>query len=350
MFDGKAFGLELVAEVRAYLARAVEPLTMRLAALEQAVSATGNVKALIAAEVAALPRPENGKDADLGEVARWVTQEVERALAAFPVPSNGIDGVNGKDGRDGVDGAPGRDGSDGKDGVSGIDGKDGTAGRDGIDGKDGAHGLDGKDGSAGLDGKDGTAGRDGVDGKDGAHGLDGKDGSAGLDGKDGAPGQDGVDGKEGMIGEKGDRGRDGVGLAGALIGRDGQLLVTLSNGDILDLGPVSGKDGLGFEDMTEELADDGRTIIRRYQRGDQVKEFRHTFAIVLDRGIWKDGTYQVGDGVTWGGSFWIAQKQTTLKPQTPEAHDDWRLAVKKGRDGKDGVVRTVVDKPIIKVP
>jgi hypothetical protein len=320
MFDGKAFGLELVAEVRAYLARAVEPLTMRLAALEQAVSATGNVKALIAAEVAALPRPENGKDADLGEVARWVTQEVERALAAFPVPSNGIDGVNGKDGRDGVDGAPGRDGSDGKDGVSGIDGKDGTAGRDGIDGKDGAHGLDGKDGSAGLDGKDG------------------------------APGQDGVDGKEGMIGEKGDRGRDGVGLAGALIGRDGQLLVTLSNGDILDLGPVSGKDGLGFEDMTEELADDGRTIIRRYQRGDQVKEFRHTFAVVLDRGIWKDGTYQVGDGVTWGGSFWIAQKQTTLKPQTPEAHDDWRLAVKKGRDGKDGVVRTVVDKPIIKVP
>jgi hypothetical protein len=320
MFDGKAFGLELVAEVRAYLARAVEPLTMRLAALEQAVSATGNVKALIAAEVAALPRPENGKDADLGEVARWVTQEVERALAAFPVPSNGIDGVNGKDGRDGVDGAPGRDGSDGKDGISGIDGKDGTAGRDGIDGKDGAHGLDGKDGSAGLDGKDG------------------------------APGQDGVDGKEGMIGEKGDRGRDGVGLAGALIGRDGQLLVTLSNGDILDLGPVSGKDGLGFEDMTEELADDGRTIIRRYQRGDQVKEFRHTFAIVLDRGIWKDGTYQVGDGVTWGGSFWIAQKQTTLKPQTPEAHDDWRLAVKKGRDGKDGVVRTVVDKPIIKVP
>jgi hypothetical protein len=233
MFDGKAFGLELVAEVRAYLARAVEPLTMRLAALEQAVSATGNVKALIAAEVAALPRPENGKDADLGEVARWVTQEVERALAAFPVPSNGIDGVNGKDGRDGVDGAPGRDGSDGKDGISGIDGKDGTAGRDGIDGKDGAHGLDGKDGSAGLDGKDG------------------------------APGQDGIDGKEGAIGEKGDRGRDGVGLAGALIGRDGQLLVTLSNGDILDLGPVSGKDGLGFEDMTEELADDGRTIIRR---------------------------------------------------------------------------------------
>lgn len=320
MFDGKAFGLELVAEVRAYFARAVEPLTMRLAALEQTVRAVGNVKELIAAEVAALPRPENGKDADLGEVARWVTQEVERALAGFPAPRDGSDGKDGAPGRDGVDGAPGCDGSDGKDGVSGGDGKDGAPGRDGIDGKDGAHGLDGKDGGAGIDGKDG------------------------------APGRDGIDGKEGAIGEKGDRGRDGAGLAGALIGRDGQLLVTLSNGDILDLGPVSGKDGLGFEDMTEELADDGRTIIRRYARDDQVKEFRHTFAVVLDRGIWKDGAYQIGDGVTWGGHYFIAQKQTTAKPMTPEAQSDWRLAVKKGRDGKDGVVRTVVDKPIVKVP
>jgi hypothetical protein len=322
MFDGKAFGLELVAEVRSYFERAFEPLVRRLAALEQNVSAIGNVKELIAAEVAALPRPENGKDADLGEVARWVTQEVERALAGRPVPRDGIDGINGKDGCDGVDGAPGRDGIDGKDGVSGGDGKDGAPGRDGIDGKDGAHGLDGKDGGAGIDGKDG------------------------------APGRDGIDGKEGAIGEKGDRGRDGVGLAGALIGRDGQLLITLSNGDVLDLGMVSGKDGLdalGFEDMTEELADDGRTIIRRYQRGDQVKEFRHTFAIVLDRGIWREGTYQRGDGVTWGGRYFIAQRETTEKPQSPGANGDWRLAVNKGRDGKDGIVRTVVDKPIVKV-
>ncbi len=40
-----------------------------------------------------------------------------------------------------------------------------------------------------------------------------------------------------------------------------------------------------------------------------------------------------GDGATWDGSFWIAQKQTQDKPGTSDA---WRLAVKKGRDGKDG--------------
>lgn len=43
--------------------------------------------------------------------------------------------------------------------------------------------------------------------------------------------------------------------------------------------------------------------------------------------------YLEGDGVTWGGSFWIAQKDTATKPDGGE----WRLAVKKGRDGKDGL-------------
>lgn len=130
--------------------------------------------------------------------------------------------------------------------------------------------------------------------------------------------------------------KDGVGIAGAVIDRDGNLVVTLTDGKQVPLGRVIGKDGdpgLAFEDMTEETADDGRTVIRRYSRGEQVKEFRHTFAVVLDRGVFKDGTeYVKGDGVTSGGSFWIAQKETKERPGTSDA---WRLAVKKGRDGKD---------------
>lgn len=95
-----------------------------------------------------------------------------------------------------------------------------------------------------------------------------------------------------------------------------------------------GVDGLGFDDMTEEIADDGRTIIRRYSRGDQVKEFRHTFPVVLDRGLYKEGIdYKQGDGVTWGGHFWIAKQDTAEKP---DVGDTWRLAVKRGRDGKPG--------------
>lgn len=136
--------------------------------------------------------------------------------------------------------------------------------------------------------------------------------------------------------------KDGVGVAGAVIDRSGNLILTLSDGTTRELGLVVGKDaapstpgapGLGFEDMEEELADDGRTIVRRYRRGDEVKEFRHSVAVVLDRGVYKTGEeYSPGDAVTWAGSLWIAQEKTSEKPDSGQG---WRLAVKRGRDGKD---------------
>ena len=52
-----------------------------------------------------------------------------------------------------------------------------------------------------------------------------------------------------------------------------------------------------------------------------------------DHGVWKDGEhYPKGAGVTWDGSFWIAQRATSDKPGTT---DGFRLAVKRGRDAKD---------------
>lgn len=131
-----------------------------------------------------------------------------------------------------------------------------------------------------------------------------------------------------------------VNIVHALIDREGNLVITLSNGEVKSLGIVvgldgdKGIDGLGFDDLSEELADDGRTIIRRYIRGDEVKEFRHTFPVVLDQGVYKsEQEYVAGDGVTWAGSFWIAQKATAEKPGVG---DGWRLAVKSGRAGRDG--------------
>ena len=54
---------------------------------------------------------------------------------------------------------------------------------------------------------------------------------------------------------------------------------------------------------------------------------------MLDAGVWKEGaTYAAGDGVTLGGSFFIAQAETTAKPGKS---DEWRLAVKRGTDGRD---------------
>jgi hypothetical protein len=262
MFDGKAFGLEIVGAVKAHVADVLAPILARMDAMEAKLAMPvvgddlssirsdlenlkkeiGNVSRPIAAEplpdipalvaeaVAKLPAPLDGKSVTLDDMRPLVKAEVAEAVASMPQA------------------------------------------------------------------------------------------------RDGEPGKDG---------------KDGVGLAGAVINREGDLVVTLTNGEAKTLGPIVGKDGadglpgtdgLGLDDMDEEVADDGRTVIRRYRRGDQVKEFRHTFPVVIDRGVYRDGgSYKTGDAVTWAGSLWIAQKDTSGKP---DAGEDWRLSVKRGRDGK----------------
>ena len=134
--------------------------------------------------------------------------------------------------------------------------------------------------------------------------------------------------------------KDGVGLAGALIDRDGNLVVTLTNGEAKTLGPVvgkdgkgiDGKDGLGFEDMSFEEKD-GR-LYAVFRRGDVVKEARLPTNVY--RGVWKADEYLMGDSVTFGGSQWNAMQDTDEKPGEGKA---WQLAVRKGRDGKDGELK-----------
>ena len=55
--------------------------------------------------------------------------------------------------------------------------------------------------------------------------------------------------------------------------------------------------------------------------------------IPLDVGVWKEGaSYVQGDVITMGGSAFIAQQDTSEKPGRS---DHWRLAVKRGTDGRD---------------
>jgi integrin beta 3 len=157
----------------------------------------------------------------------------------------------------------------------------------------------------------------------------------------------------GSDGAAGAAGRDGVGLAGALLNHKGELVLTLSDGTIRELGLVVGRDGakgadgadgkdgadgLGFDDLQDDLEDGGRVIVRRYSRGEQVKEFRHRTALTIYRNVWKDGTaYERGDVVSYGGSTWHANEQTTARPGgTAAAARAWTLMVKEGRQGKDG--------------
>lgn len=140
-------------------------------------------------------------------------------------------------------------------------------------------------------------------------------------------------------GENGQDGKDAAGIVEAL--KDsGELVLTLQDGRLLRTGirdgekGADGKDGFGFDDMDVAVLDDDRTIEIAFRQGDDEKAFTLKWPTVIDRGVYKAGEdYSAGDGVTWGGSFWIAQKDTGEKPDTPDS--GWRLAVKKGRDGKD---------------
>lgn len=166
-----------------------------------------------------------------------------------------------------------------------------------------------------------AAGRDGVDGQDGEPG------------KDGAPGEKGLDGRDGT---------DGVGLAGAIIGRDGDLIVTLTNGEVKSLGPVVGRDGKDGERGADgqawtemDLVRTGpRTIELSFEHAEQRNTFEMDFPFPIYRGVFKDGdAYEPGDMVTFGGSLWHANEATTVKPG--DGAKAWTLAAKRGRDGKD---------------
>lgn len=158
----------------------------------------------------------------------------------------------------------------------------------------------------------------GLDGKDG---RDGKDGEKGLDGKDGA---------------------EGIGLADAFIDNEGNLVLTMSDGRTKALGRIQGRDGkdgekgeagetFTLDDFDIEQYPDRRSFKFCFTRGAYMHSFEFALPTPLYRGVFKEGqAYEIGDMVTWGGSLWHCDKDTTSKPDG----EDWTLCVKKGRDGK----------------
>ena len=150
----------------------------------------------------------------------------------------------------------------------------------------------------------------GPEGKRGPTGEKGDRGERGETGKQGLAGPVGIDGKDGERGPKGEPGRNAADLT--------LLQEQIEERIERTLAAIS---------MTSP--DGGRTL--RWSVGERVHEIKT--AIVLDAGVWKEGTnYVAGDGVTLGGSFFIAQTATTARPGKS---DDWRLAVKRGTDGRD---------------
>lgn len=236
--------------------------------------------------------------------------------------------------------------------------------------KDGGDGVDGSPGEQGL------AGERGEPGPQGEKGDPGRDGAPGADGRDADPdqisaeverqiaalvipkGEKGDPGEPGPQGEQGVPGRDGAGLAGAMINRDGELVLTLSDGTTKEMGVIvgrdgepgekgldgkdgrdgaDGKDGLSFADFLFDLEYDGERAVTMKWSDAAGKTVTRDIVLpaVIDRGVYKAGqSYERGDAVSFGGSIWIAQKDTAAKPGNGES--SWRLAVKHGRDGRDG--------------
>jgi len=195
------------------------------------------------------------------------------------------------------------------------------------------------------DGDPGKDGRDGVDGKDGAPGVDGKTGFDGL------PGQDGVDGKDGKDGMDGEPGRDGLRVdvldsideetsyqRGTHACYRGGVIRAKRRTDPLMVQPDLDKAGWqvvldGIDETIPEISADSRVVTLSIKRTSGVVTKRG-FAVptMIYRGIWKEGEYQLGDVTTYGGQLWHCQQETKTQPGVSP---DWKLCVRKGMDGKD---------------
>jgi hypothetical protein len=222
--------------------------------------------------------------AELLKIRSEDRKRIDDALANVKHGERGLPGEKGEPGVAGERGEKGDPGERGDVGLAGERGLPGEKGEPGVAGERGEKGDPGERGDSGLQGKEGPEGKPGRDGRDGLPGLNGKAGDAGLAGKDG------VDGKD-------------------------------------------GRDGFSLEDFDASSADGGRTIALSFSRGETVVKREIRTGLVLDQGVWKDGSYLKGDGVTFGGHYWIAQCDTKEKP---EISRDWRMALRKARDGKSG--------------
>lgn len=110
---------------------------------------------------------------------------------------------------------------------------------------------------------------------------------------------------------------------------------------------ADGRDGFSLEDFQMGLSEDGRTLSLKFARGETVVERSIKLATLIYREVWREGPYERGDVVTWNGSAWHCQRETTEKPAY--GCKDWKLMVKEGRAGKDGAAPTASTDQVVKL-
>lgn len=98
----------------------------------------------------------------------------------------------------------------------------------------------------------------------------------------------------------------------------------------------------GWECIVEGIAslevvqhgEKGFKTVARMSSGSTVEK-EITLPVAIYKGVYRDGeNYTAGDMTTWGGSVWHCESNTTDKPM--DGSKSWKLAVKRGQDGKNG--------------
>ena len=148
-----------------------------------------------------------------------------------------------------------------------------------------------------------TAGRDGEPGPAGTPGASGERGASGPRGEAGAPGRDGADGMDGQ---------PGASVDSALVNTAGELLVGLTDGQVINCGRVVGPAGAtgerGPTGLTGASGRDGNTILSGYQApGDDQGQDGDFY---IDLGSPQYDFYGPKRGGAWGG-------RTTFLKQPP---------------------------------
>lgn len=186
--------------------------------------------------------------------------------------------------------------------------------------------VNGKDGAPGEKGETGLSGEPGPQGEKGEPGqsIVGEKGEPGVNGRDGEDGKDALEVDVMRSIDESKRYRRGTWAA-----HNGGLWVTRKTSEGLD----------GWECVIDGIADiqieqkDDRTfsVVVGKSSGELVtKSF--SLPVMIYKDLFKEGNiYKTGDVVTWAGHMWVCKKETDAKPQEG---DVWRIAVKRGQDGK----------------
>ena len=128
--------------------------------------------------------------------------------------------------------------------ITGAQGEQGIPGPKGEPGVTGAQGIQGIQGPAGPAGPQGEPGPKGEQGEKGEQGIQGLQGPTGPQGEPGIQGEKGEAGAQGEQGPAGEPGKDGRGITSVTIKADGHLQIDYSDSTEVDVGKVTGNDGL----------------------------------------------------------------------------------------------------------